>query len=67
MGCFQEGGWYLFTESFMHFLHFTIVPEMKPVLHFMLVCSVDLDQAFLDLISVRRAMCPTIDELLNLI
>lgn len=71
VGCFQKGGWHLFTESFMHFLHFIIVPEMKPILHFMLVCNVDL------VCNVTRlswtsslfepAMCPTIDELLNLI
>lgn len=58
MGCCQKGGWHLFAESFMHFLHFIIVPEMKPILHFMLVCSVDLHQAFLDLISVRAGHVP---------
>lgn len=42
----------------MHFLHFIIVPEMKPMLHFMLVCSVDLYQSLLDLISVGATHVP---------
>lgn len=58
IGCFQKGGWHLFPYGFMHFLHFIIVPEMKPILHFMLVCSADLYQPFWDLISVRGSHVP---------
>lgn len=43
----------------MHFLDFSIVPETKPiVLHFMPVCSVDLYQSVLDLISVEVGFGP---------
>lgn len=58
IGCFQSVGWHVFTSSFMHFCHFIIVPEMKPILHFMLVCRADLYQPFWDLISVRASHVP---------
>lgn len=53
-----KGGRRLFSESFIHFLHFSIVPEMKPILHFMPVCSVDLYQSLLDLVSVEVGFVP---------
>lgn len=39
-------------------LHFSIVPEMKPILHFMPVCGVDLYQSLLALISVEVGFVP---------
>lgn len=56
--CFQKGGRHLFTKSFMHFLHFIIAPEMKPMLHFLLVCGVDLYRSSLDLITVPAGRVP---------
>lgn len=53
-----KGGRCLFNENFTHFLHFSLVPKMKPILHFMRVCSIDLYQSLLDLISVEVGFVP---------
>lgn len=53
-----KGGRRLFSESFIHSLHVSLVPKMKPILHFMHVCSIDLYQSLLDLISVEVGFVP---------
>lgn len=48
----------MFCKRFIQSLHFSIVPEMKPILHFMPVCGVDLYQSLLALISVEVGFVP---------
>lgn len=57
--CCRKGGGRLYRERFMHCsLHFGIVPEMKPMPHFMPVCRVALYQSLLALISVEVGSVP---------
>lgn len=57
----------VFCERFVRSRHYSIVSEMKPILHFIAVCGVDLYHSLLAFISVEVGYCPTTDEPVNLI
>lgn len=49
---------FCFYERFLHSLHYSIVSEMKPTLHFIAACSVDLCRFLLAFISAEEGSVP---------